>query len=94
MNQRYQIIRPRLHPDFDLPNRSELLKLAPGDSVKLMFKVGDDNVERMWVTLTNTLSDEIWSGTIDSEATQAKTMNALPVDKKVNFHPLDIISIY
>ncbi|MDB5162991.1 MAG: hypothetical protein JWN28_598 [Candidatus Saccharibacteria bacterium] len=48
MNTDYAIIRPRLHADFELPTRQELLKLKPGDSVKLMFEVGNENIERMW----------------------------------------------
>lgn len=51
MVSQYVILRPPLHPDFDLPKRKKLLKLKPGDLVKLRFKVGSDDPERMWVIL-------------------------------------------
>jgi hypothetical protein len=94
MKKEYIIIRPRLHPNFELPTREDLLKLKPGDSVKLMFQVDDDNVERMWVTLSDTSSEDNWMGIIDNDAIQDLTTRVLPVDKAVNFHPLDIIAIY
>ena len=94
MNTDYTIIRPRLYADFELPTRRELLKLKPGDSVKLMFKVGNENIERMWVTLADTSRDDTWIGSIDNDATQPLTANILPADKAVSFHPLDIIATY
>jgi hypothetical protein len=94
MKEAYRIVRPRLHPNFELPSRKELLKLKPGDSVKLMFKVGTDDVERMWILLTDTSTDDLWKGTIDNDATQELTARTLPVEFEVSFHPLDIIATY
>jgi hypothetical protein len=90
----YMVVRPRLSPDFDLPSRKRLLKLKKGDSVKLMFQVGQDDVERMWVTLSDTTEIDAWKGTVDNEALQLSTRSILAAGREVEFHPLDIISIY
>jgi hypothetical protein len=90
----YKVVRPRLSPDFDLPSRKRLLKLKKGDSVKLMFQVGQDDVERMWVTLSDTSEIDVWKGTVDNEALQLSTRSILTAGREVEFHPLDIISIY
>jgi hypothetical protein len=94
MEKEYVIVRPRLHPNFELPTRKELLKLKPGDSVKLMFQAGADDVERMWVLLTDTSGDDLWKGTIDNDAMQELTAQVLPAEKEISFHPLDIIATY
>jgi len=94
MNENYIVVRPRLHPDFELPQKAELLKIRQGDSVKLMFQAGNDTVERMWVTVTDCSDDDQWTGAVDSEAIQEHTADILPVGKRVTFHPLDIIAIY
>ena len=94
MEKEYTIVRPRLHVDFELPTKKALLKLKSGDSVKLMFKVGDEDIERMWVTLTDTPADDLWVGVVDNDATQQYTALTVPAGKVINFHPLDIIATY
>jgi prolyl-tRNA synthetase len=94
MKKVYTIVRPRLHADFQLPKRKDLLRLKSGDSVKLMFKVGEEDVERIWVTLTDTTADDLWIGTVDNDATQLLTAHILPAGKVISFHPLDIIATY
>jgi hypothetical protein len=91
---KYKIIRPRLHTDFRLPSRRKLLKLNVGDSVKLMFHVKGDDVERMWVTLSDISEMDIWKGTVDNDALQLRTGSILTAGREVEFHPLDIIAIY
>jgi hypothetical protein len=93
MNE-YEIIRPRLNTDFKLPSRRKLLKLKVGDSVKLMFHVEGDDVERIWVTLSDTSEMDVWKGTVDNDALQLETRNVLTAGREVEFHPLDIITIY
>lgn len=93
MVSQYVILRPPLHPDFDLPKRKKLLKLKPGDLVKLRFKVGSDDPERMWVILEKCTDSELWSGKIDNDSEQKETLRVLPAGKIVHFHPLDIIAI-
>lgn len=87
----YKILRPPLVASFKLPTQQDLLKLNVGDSAKLIFQVGKDTPERMWITLTECSNDEEWKGTIDNDATQKATTKVLPVDKEISFHPLDII---
>jgi hypothetical protein len=93
MTQKYQIIRPPLARNFELPTREELLALEVGDHAKVTFQVGEDMPERMWVVLTDCSIPEEWSGTIDNDATQEHTAKVLPADKEVHFHPLDIIAV-
>ena len=94
MEKEYTIVRPRLHVDFELPTKEVLLKLKSGNSVELMFKVGEEDVERMWVALTDTSADDSWVGIIDNDATQHNTALTLPAGRVINFHPLDIVATY
>lgn len=87
----YKILRPPLAADFELPTQRDLLQLKVGSSAKLIFQVGKDTPERMWVTLTDCSDADEWKGTIDNDAAQKATANALPADKEITFHPLDII---
>lgn len=89
----YSILRPPLIASFELPTQQVLLSLKSGDHVKLIFKVGEESPERMWVKLTDCSNPDEWKGLIDSEAQQSATASELPVDKEVAFHPLDIIQI-
>ncbi len=88
---RYKILRPPLVASFELPSQQDLLKLKVGDSAKLIFQVEKDDPERMWVKLTDCSNIDEWKGIIDNDATQKATREALPADKELNFHPLDII---
>jgi len=87
----YIILRPPLVATFELPTQNDLLKLKVGDSAKLIFQVGDDSPERMWVRLTDCSKQDAWKGIIDTDATQEATLRALPASREVIFHPLDII---
>ena len=88
---KYKILRPLLVASFELPTQQDLLKLKIGDNAKLNFQVENDDPERMWVKLTDCSSVDEWKGIIDNDATQKATREALPADKEVSFHPLDII---
>lgn len=94
MTIKYKILRPPLDKKFDLPNKKLLLKLKPGDLVKLRFQVEPDIVERMWVIIEDCSNGELWSGKIDNDAFQNETIKILPEGKVIHFHPLDIIDIY
>jgi hypothetical protein len=67
----------------------------PGNSyAKIIFQVGQDKPERMWVILDQLENPEQWRGKIDNEATQANTAKVLPAGKLVLFHPLDVVALY
>ena len=92
-HMKYQIVRPPLAKTFWLPSRRDLFKIKISNEVKLIFRVSDENPERMWVIVTKQQSIEQWTGTIDNDAFGVKTRKALPLGKEVIFHPLDIIQI-
>lgn len=88
---KYTILRPPLIASFELPTHQDLLELTAGDSAKLIFQVGNDKPERMWVKLTDCSDPNKWSGLVDTDAVQDETKKTLPADIEVSFHPLDII---
>jgi hypothetical protein len=87
----FSIDRPPIAKTFELPTRDELLSLKPGDFAKLIFRVGSDSPERMWVQITEQQDSLEWSGVIDNDAKQEKTRKVLPTGKSVKFYPIDII---
>jgi hypothetical protein len=89
----YSIQRPPLHKNFALPTREELLILEKGDSAKVIFQVGDESPERMWVLIDDCSDDMEWTGTVDNDAVGELTAKTLPAGTKVKFHPLDIIAL-
>lgn len=91
---KYKILRPPLHPNFELPTRDELLALKAGDLVKLIFEVGDVGAERMWVILTDITTPEQWEGTLDNEPFSDESAASTKVKDRIKFHPLDIIATY
>ena len=90
---KYKIIRPPLTARFHLPSKEELFKVASGDSIKLMFQVSDDIVERMWVTLEECFGEDEWTGRLDNDPIGDKNARVLKPGMKVRFHPYDIIDI-
>ncbi len=94
MKAKYEIIRSPLSEDFDLPSREELLKVMPGDMVKIMFKVGEDAVERMWVIVVQQQDISEWTGILDSDPVGEETKKVLHPGDEVLFHPLDIIKLW
>ena len=92
--KQYKIIRPPLSKDFEFPSRENLLKVEVGDLVKVIFQVGDETPERMWVIVTDlsNVMDE-WVRTINNDAVGKETAAALPDGTVVKFHPLDVIAI-
>lgn len=90
---KYKIIRPPLEARFHLPNKDDLFKVASGDFIKLMFQVGDDTVERMWVKLEECHDANEWTGTLDNQPFGDKNSSVLKLGKKIKFHPYDIIDI-
>lgn len=94
MSNSYKILRPPLAKTYELPSRKELLKLKPEDIVKLTFKVGSENPERMWVILKDCSGTDEWTGVVNNDAEGAKTAKVLKAGKLVKFHPLDIIATY
>lgn len=91
MSKDYKVFRPPLAHNYDLPTREELLNLKADDFAKVTFQVGSDGPERMWVILKDCSDSELWTGIIDNDATQEKTLEVLPAGVEVEFHPLDII---
>ena len=89
----FLILRPPLHKNFLLPTRDDLLGLKAGSSVKIIFSAGEE-VERMWVTLTDNSDTDKWEGELDNEPTLEGMRAELKVADKVTFHPFDIIQIY
>ena len=87
----YQIVRPPLHENFELPERRELLSLKANDLVKIIFQVADEIPERMWVILKNNDDDSLWSGILDNDPVGVKTQEKLKAGMEVKFHPLDVI---
>ncbi len=90
---KYEVLRPPLIDTYELPSRGDLLKLKTGDLAKVVFQVGNDNPERMWVILEDCSKPDEWTGLLDNDATQSQTAKALPAGTLVKFHPLDIISV-
>lgn len=93
MTNGYKVLRPPLAKTFQLPSHKELLKLKTGDLVKVIFQVGNDSPERMWVILKDCSDTDVWTGMVDNDADQPNTAKVLPADKVVSFHPLDIIQL-
>ena|SRR3989344_6457753 len=93
-SKQYKIIRPPLSRNFSLPSRDDLLKVTVGDLAKVIFQVGDEPPERMWIVITD-LSNAMdeWVGTINNDAIGKETAAALPDGTVVKFHPLDVIAI-
>lgn len=93
INMTYKVIRPPLSASYELPSRSELLKLRPGDLAKVTFQVGDEMPERMWVVLSDCSDTDEWIGSVDNDATQPQTRASIPAEAIVRFHPFDIVSV-
>lgn len=90
----YSIERPPLAATFELPTREELLSIKRGDLVKIMFRVENENIERMWVKVTSQQDIAEWTGLIDNDAVSEKTRTILPAGTEISFHPLDIVQIF
>lgn len=88
----YSIERPPLHKNFWLPSREQLLRIKIGDSVKLIFRAGED-VERMWIIVTKQQSTDKWTGITDNDPYGADLARELPAGTEIVFNPLDIIQI-
>ncbi|KGB53032.1 hypothetical protein FG91_02962 [Sphingopyxis sp. LC81] len=95
---RYQIKDPRPIAagspyTFELPSENELLAVAPGDLVKLLFRsipAGEWETERMWVIVTDADGANM-AGTLDNEPSD---MPQLKAGDRINFcrdHIIDII---
>ena len=88
MEEEYSIRRPPLSPTFDLPEREDLLRICPGDLVKLVF----NDAERMWVEVWDCCSPCKWTGSIKNNPV-TEDCEMLEYDSLVEFHPLDIIDV-
>jgi hypothetical protein len=90
----YCISRPPLHEKFGLPSRKELLKIKPGDLVKLIFilksrlAIGGYGCERMWVEVKDTDDCECWVGGLRNTPAMS---TKLQYGEEIMFHPLNII---
>lgn len=90
----YQIIRPPLHKNFELPTTETILGLKQNQLVKVIFQaVEDEPAERMWVKLTEQISDSQWKGILDNDPEGGQLKKAIKAGDEVIFHPLDIIQI-
>lgn len=83
-------LRPPLHENFEMPTRDELLEVAPGNVVKLIFDMGD-TAERMWVIVTNCSDNDEWHGVLDNEPFST---DGSEYGMSVVFHPYDVIDIH
>ncbi len=94
---RYEIRDPRpIAADapytFDLPSENELLAVAPGDLVKLLFRsipVGEWETERMWVIVADADGPNL-AGTLDNEPAD---MPQLKAGDRISFDRGHIIDI-
>lgn len=95
---RYEIDDPRPIADsapytFFLPSENELIALAPGDLVKLLFRddpAGENfAVERMWVLITEARGNSL-IGRLDNEPYE---LHQLRADDIIRFERTDVISI-
>ena len=84
----YTIDRPPLLSTFSLPTREELLDVENGDCVKLTF--AGEIYERMWVTVTERSSGDIWEGSLQNDPLHS---TGLTPGDSIQFHPLDVIDI-
>lgn len=92
--EKYRILRPPLHSNFELPTREELLGISLGQRIKIIFQADDETPERMWVEITDRDNDSEWSGLLDNDPVGKKLQTRIKAGEKVSFHPLDIIQIY
>lgn len=94
---RYEIRDPRpIAADapytFELPSENELLAVAPGDLVKLLFRsipAGEWESERMWVIVTGTDGVHM-TGTLDNEPAD---MPQLKAGDRISFDRTHIVDI-
>ena len=86
----YTIRRPPLAATFDLPSPDRLLKVQPGDQVKLSFSVTERTSEGMWVEVIECCHPRIWRGTLQNEPHHIEDLS---VEDDITFHPLDVIDI-
>jgi hypothetical protein len=89
----WRIVRPPLHPRFDMPTRKELFDVCEGDEVKLIFEDDDGMGERMWVTVTQCGNSDHWEGTLDNDPIGSYARPRLKYGSKLKFHPYDVIDI-
>lgn len=87
-----EIVRPPLSRTFDMPLRDELSRVFQGDSVKLIFK-GGENAEKMWVTVTQSGNMDGWEGTLDNDPATPGVSSLIEYGDTVTFHPYDVIDI-
>lgn len=91
---KYKIERPPLVETFFLPPKETLLKLKLGDLVKVMFKIDNEEVERMWVKIIKQQDHSEWTGELDNDPKGQKMSEILKSGDEVIFHPLDIVQIF
>ena len=89
----YTIIRPPLHKDFELPSREKLLGVHSDQLVKIIFQVGDETPERMWVKVVKQTDSE-WRGILDNDPVGDDLKKMIGAGDEVVFHPLDVIQIW
>ncbi len=94
MSAPYLVLRPPLSKTYDLPSRKQLLNLKRGDLVKVVFQVGNEGPEHLWLQLSDTNSIDKWTGVTDNDPLGKQTAQELPAGTIVSFHPLDIINVY
>lgn len=92
-SQKWKIVRPPLHQNFQVPTRRELLGVVRGDSVKLIFEDDEGSGERMWVTVTHCSNMEQWEGELDNDPLGVYTSPRLKYKTKLKFHPYNVIDI-
>lgn len=89
----WRIIRPPLHPRFDMPTRKELFDVFEGDNVKLIFEDDEGMGERMWIAVTRSGNADHWEGTLDNDPIGIYTKPRLRYGSRVKFHPYDVIDV-
>lgn len=91
--QTWKIVRPPLHPRFDMPTKKSLLDVFEGDEVKLIFEDDNGLGERMWVTVTECGNTDHWEGTLDNDPVGTYSRPKLKYGTTLSFHPYDVIDV-
>lgn len=76
-----------------MPSKAELFRVKSGDHIKLIFQVGDDIAERMWVEVKECHDMNWWTGILDNQPIGERNARILKPGKLIKFHPYDIIDI-
>lgn len=89
VTRKVNIVVPPVLSTFDLPPRENLLRVKPGDVVKLMFGQKGRPMERMWVKVTSVMDGQDWTGILFNTPLNIELKHGMALE----FHPLTVIDI-